>query len=65
MKKADAEVQIVAELRKMFAAEPMGSDGGMLQYLKLLKQRPDLFMFKCSGDKWQVVKGWINKHGLE
>jgi hypothetical protein len=27
------------------------------------KNKPDLFKFKCSGDPWQVVKGWIQNHG--
>ncbi|MEO1346425.1 MAG: hypothetical protein AAFV74_19970 [Pseudomonadota bacterium] len=64
MNKAQAETLIIAELRKMFAENPMGSDGGLLQYMQLSQQRPDLFDFKCSGDPWQVVKGWMNKHNL-
>ena len=64
MKKGDAERLVVAELRKVFAAEPMGVDGGLIQYNKLMQQRPDLFEFRSSGDKWQVVKGWMNKHKL-
>ena len=64
MKKAEAEVLIVAELKKMFSVRPMGSDGGLLEYNELSKLRSDLFEFRCSGDKWQVVKGWMNKHRL-
>ncbi len=64
MKKAEAEILIVAELRKMFAVRPMGADGGMIEYNELLQLHPDFFQFKCSGDKWQVVKGWMNKHKL-
>ena len=64
MKIAEAEFLIVAELRKLFAVKPMGPDGGMIEYNQLSRLRPDLFQFKCSGDKWQVVKGWMNKHRL-
>lgn len=64
MNKAKAEISIIAELRIMFTVRPMGSDGGLLEYNELSKLRPDLFEFKCSGDKWQVVKGWMVKHGL-
>lgn len=64
MKIAEAEIKIVAELRKMFAVSPMGADGGMVEYQTLLKQYPDLFQFRYSGDKWQVIKGWMNRHKL-
>ena len=65
MKKADAERLIVAEIRKMLPAVPYeGAMGGMLEYQKLLRERPELFEFKATGDKWQVVHGWLRKHHL-
>ncbi len=30
-----------------------------LFWAALSKHRPDLLSFKCRGDKWAVVKGWI------
>ncbi len=64
MKKAEAEILIVAELRRIFAEEPMGSDGGLLAFNRLRKERPDLFHFRTKGDVWQTVKGWMNQHKL-
>jgi len=31
-------------------------------YLYLETNHPDLLTFRCVGDKWQTVKGWINDH---
>jgi hypothetical protein len=28
----------------------------------LSKNRPDLLLFKCHADKWQVVHGWIQRY---
>lgn len=65
MKKADAERLIIAELEKMLPEIPYGgSDGGMLFYNKLAQDRPDLLAFSASGDKWQIVHGWMLKHRL-
>ncbi len=41
-----------------------GSDGGIIYFTQLQQKRPDLFQFKASGDKWQVVHGWMRKHRL-
>lgn len=32
---------------------------GIRFYQALQQNKPFLFRFKCRGDKWQVVKGWI------
>jgi hypothetical protein len=32
---------------------------GMMFFIHLEKNRPDLLRFKASGDKWQVVHGWL------
>ena len=32
---------------------------GISFYQTLGKTKPHLFRFKCSGDPWQVVKGWL------
>ena len=32
---------------------------GILFFVYLTKDRPDLLMFKRRGDKWQDVHGWL------
>lgn len=34
-------------------------EGGMLFYGWLEKERPEALNFRASGDKWQVVHGWL------
>ena len=29
-------------------------------YGDLQKERPELFDFRCSGDRYQVIAGWLN-----
>ena len=60
---ADAELEIVKEWhvwRKQLPAEgvPTGTDG-LVFYGHLTTARPDLLSFRCSGDKWQRVHGWL------
>ena len=31
----------------------------LLFYSWLQKHHPDALSFKCKGDKWQVVNGWL------
>ena len=31
-------------------------------YLSLKSKNSGLLNFRCEGDKWQVVKGWINQY---
>lgn len=66
MKKAEAERLIVAEMRQRLPRVPYdGAGGGYLQYSQLKKERPELFAFKhAAGDDWQIVSGWLHKHGL-
>jgi len=37
---------------------PSGSDAHRF-YLKLEKEKSSLLAFRCSGDKWQRVHGWL------
>jgi hypothetical protein len=30
-------------------------------YTHLEKTRPDVLKFRCSGDKYQTISGWVNK----
>ena len=36
---------------------------GIRFYQTLKQNKPNLLRFKCSGDKWQVVKGWVQDRG--
>lgn len=38
--------------------------GGIEFYMRLRRERPELFAFKTSGDQWQTVHGWMLKHQL-
>lgn len=65
MTQAEAERRIIAELRKLLPAVPYtGADAGLAHYHALKRQQPELFAFRCAGDQWQVVHGWMLKHRL-
>jgi hypothetical protein len=62
MNVADAEREIVAEWhrwkanrsdRKSVATDPL------IFYGHLRGQRPDLLAFKCSGDRWKMIRAWL------
>ena len=64
MKVADAERQVVAEWYRWSASHlpkdrnPKGTDG--LSFFAYLQTNcRDLLDFRCSGDKWQTVHGWL------
>ena len=40
-----------------------GTDA-FLFYNHLCKHRPDLLRFRCLGDRWQRVHGWLLNAGL-
>ncbi len=65
MTQDEARPLILDELRKRLPTVPYeGTDGGLVQYNQLKQERPDLFGFRSSAEKWQVVKGWMNRAGL-
>ena len=65
MKQSEAEPLIMAEMRKRLPSVPYtGADAGIARFLALKQERPDLFTFRCSGDQWQVVHGWMLKNRL-
>jgi hypothetical protein len=65
MKRADAEKHILAEMRRRLPQVPYaGADGGLVQFLELQRDRPELFNFQSSSDKWQIVQGWLRKRNL-
>lgn len=69
MKNEDARVEIVGEFRRWWAdreadqGQATGNDGMVfLGYLR--KEKPHLLDFKASGDKWQIVHGWLLRADL-
>ena len=57
----EAERKIIAEWREW--SEHRGTyvlaDILEFHFEWLVKIRPDLLLFKCEEDRWQVVKSWI------
>ena len=65
MRQSEAEPLIMAEMRKRLPSVPYaGADAGIARYFALRDDRPELFTFRCSGDQWQLVHGWMLKHRL-
>jgi len=61
----DAKAKIIAAMRERLPSIPYsGTDGGFTCYNQLRKDCPDLFEFRCSGDQWQRVHGWLRRAGL-
>ncbi len=57
---AEAARQIISEWRGFQKEHGGSSTHDMLTfYMWLQKNRPDLLCFKCKGDRWQRVKGWL------
>jgi hypothetical protein len=60
---AEAEPLVVAELRRLAARQPHVDDlTGLRLYGRIERAKPGLF--KWAGDKWLIVSGWIDEHGL-
>lgn len=56
---------ILQEMRERLTSIPYrGADAGIGKFEALRRERPELFTFRCSGDQWQVVHGWMLKAGL-
>ena len=67
MTKEEARRAILREWRSWVKAQkiqnPNGLDG-MRFYAFLQQERDHLLRFRASGDKWQVVHGWLKNAGL-
>ena len=67
MRQAEARPAIIAEWRRYAAEESLSRPttwDAFSFYGHLVNSRPDLLQFRCSGDKWQVIKGWLLREGL-
>lgn len=61
MKKEDARMYVIQEWsswQRQNAGDSHATNM-MLFYNWLTANRPIILSFRSSGDKWQVVKGWI------
>jgi hypothetical protein len=62
MTKEDARRQIIAQWPAWTKANNVEQGTGrdaMLFFNFIQDKRPDLLVFRSSGDKWQVVHGWL------
>jgi hypothetical protein len=67
MVQEDAKKAIIEEWRKWITGKNKGNPTGtdaLMFFGFLQKERDYLFLFKASGDKWQVVHGWLQRAGL-
>ena len=65
MRKEDAELAIIQEMRRRLPSEPYdGQDAGLTQFLVLQQERPDLFTFRHTGDPWQLVHAWMRRRKM-
>lgn len=62
MKQAEAERIVISRFREWCKKEnlsnPNGTDGFRF-YWYLFNKYPEALDFRCSGDKWQTVHGWL------
>src|SRR3989442_8008766 len=61
---AEAEKLIVAEWREWSNQHGSYSTIAMQKFYWewLPKHKPKLLSFRCKGDKWQIVHGWLQRH---
>jgi hypothetical protein len=61
MKIEEARQRILAEWQNRLEKQESNAWTQKFQfYTWLERERPELLAFKCSGDKWQRVNGWIS-----
>lgn len=60
MRQDQAKPLILQEMRQRLPSVPFGdATGGFVEFLQLKGDRPDLFEWRSSADRWQVVHGWM------
>lgn len=60
MKQEQAKERIIAEFHSWASQQKNPAErNGFVFFNHLEMNRPDLLNFKCSGDKWQRVHGWL------
>lgn len=63
MTKDEAKRAVLREWPGWLRANPSDAPSGrdaLLFFQHLEATRPDLLSFRASGDKWQVVHGWLS-----
>lgn len=54
-----AKQAVIREWDTWAPKNPADTTGGLMFFLYLQKEHPDLLQFKYPGDKWQCVHGWL------
>jgi hypothetical protein len=60
MNKDEAKRLLQQEWRKLPLEKRRDTTACMPWYFNIKKTRPDLLSFRCQGDQWQVISGWIS-----
>jgi hypothetical protein len=61
MTKADAERLTIAEWRKLPLQERQTEDHAASFAMRVYGTMPHLCDFRCSGDKYQTIKAWLQR----
>jgi hypothetical protein len=61
MTKADAERLTIAEWRKLPLQERQTEDQAAIFAMRVYGTMPHLCNFRCSGDKYQTIKAWLQR----
>ena len=69
MKQDEAKALILHEWNDWWANNPKrgerASDTDGLRFFSFVKtEKPHLLDFRCRGDKWQIIKGWLLRAGV-
>jgi hypothetical protein len=59
MKQEDAQKAILNEWLKLPETERRTEKQVVSFTIKIMKDRPDITNFKCSGDRYQIIKGFL------
>ncbi|MGR3715639.1 MAG: hypothetical protein ACU0B1_02680 [Thermohalobaculum sp.] len=64
MKKEEAKIEVLNVWRQWSDEKKKGAGVPLLFYSWLQKNHPNLLSFRASGDKYQIVAGWIKNDPL-
>ena len=67
MRQSDAELLTIREWESWAAQNvkvpPASGDDALTFYGHLVSDRSDLLAFRHAGDKWQLIRSWLQRHG--
>ena len=66
MRQSDAELLTIREWESWAAQNvkvpPASGDDALTFYGHLVSDRSDLLAFRHAGDKWQLIRSWLQRH---